>query len=387
MAGIMLNSRERAIRAIEHEEPDRVPLEGVAWGEWSYPFLLRLMDHLGLEGGGSGGMPRSLFGSQEELEIIARKLGTDFRGVSMDPPVEFRRKAVCDPNYHYHWGIQVAPDTLEDEWGVRRQLNAAKIQSRVVYHPLQGKDALDGYDFPDPHAEGRFDAAEKLLKKWRDEYLVSAIWGGDSFFSQAWYLRGFRDFIMDMHSNPKFVDELLDNLGRVFLEAGKRFAEMGVDIIAVADDIAAQTGLIVSPRLWRRYIKPQMKTLFDEFKKRGLYILYHTDGNCELIIPDLIEIGVDILNPIQPECMDPAKVKEQYGDRLTLSGTISIQDTLPRGNVDDVKREVKTRIQTCGAGGGLIISPSNQVLLDTKVENFLAIYDAVREFGQYPLRP
>jgi uroporphyrinogen decarboxylase len=144
--------------------------------------------------------------------------------------------------------------------------------------------------------------------------------------------------------------------------------------------------LIISPPLWRRHIKPRMKTIIESAKKKGVYVLYHTDGNCEPIIPDLIEIGVDILNPIQPECMDPAKIKEQYGEKLTLSGTISIQDTLPRGTVEDVRSEVKARIRTCGQGGGLIISPSNQVLLDTKVENFLAIYDAVREFGQYPLK-
>ena len=382
MVGMILNSRERAICAIEHKEPDRVPLEGTAWAEWSYPFLLKLLSDLGLGGGGSGGM----LGSGEELELLARKLGTDFRAVSMDPPVEFRRKAVYDPNYHQPWGIQVARDILEDEWGIRRQLNAARIQSRVVYHPLQGKDSLEGYDFPDPDAEGRFEAAENLLKKWREEYLVSSIWGGDSFFCQAWYLRGFTQTILDMHSNSRLMNELLDHLLKIFLKAANRFAEMGVDILAIADDVAAQTGLIISPQLWRKHIKPRMKTIIDSVKKRGVYVLYHTDGNCEPIIADLVEIGVDILNPIQPECMDPARIKEQYGDKLTLSGTISIQDTLPRGTVDDVRREVKTRIRTCGQGGGLIISPSNQVLLDTKVENFLAIYDAVRESGQYPLR-
>jgi len=383
MDAVAMNSRERAIRAIEHREPDRVPLEGTAWAEWSHPFLLNLLERLRL---GSAQGKSGMLGSAEELDRLAETLGTDFRAVSMDPPTQFQRRAVCDPMFHQPWGLRVSADTLEDEWGIRRQLNATKTQSRIVYHPLQGKESLDDYSFPDPDAEGRFDGAEKLLKNWRDKYLVSSIWGGDSFFCQAWYLRGFTQTILDMHSDNSLMNELLDNLLKIFLKATDRFAEMGVDIIAIADDIAAQTGLIISPPLWRRHIKPRMKTIIESAKKKGVYVLYHTDGNCEPIIPDLIEIGVDILNPIQPECMDPAKIKEQYGEKLTLSGTISIQDTLPRGTVEDVRSEVKARIRTCGQGGGLIISPSNQVLLDTKVENFLAIYDAVREFGQYPLK-
>jgi uroporphyrinogen decarboxylase len=377
-----MNSRERALRAIEHEEPDRVPLEGVAWGEWSYPFLKKvLIPHFGLkiEKG-------AVIGATEELDALAVKLGIDFRSVSMDPPIDFQKRAVYDPLFHYPWGILIEPNTMKDEWGVIRQLNATRTQSRIISHPLHGKESLDDYEFPDPDAPGRFDVAEKLVKKWRDEYAISAIWGGDGFFCQACYLRGFDDFILDMYSRPKFADMLLDRLLKVFLKAAKRFVEMGVDIICIADDVAMQTGMILSPRLWRKYIKPRMKTLIDAFKRRGVYALYHTDGNCEAIIPDLIEIGVDILNPIQPECMNPAKIKELYGNKLTLSGTISVQETLPFGSVEDVKREVITRIRTCGYGGGFIISPSNQVTLDVKIENFITLYDTAKKFGRYPIR-
>lgn len=377
-----MNSKERAIRAIEHEEPDRVPLDGAAWAEWSYPFLQKLLVHLGLAIDEKGGM----LGSSEATDLLSERLGIDFRAVSMDPPIDFQRKAICHPLYHQPWGIRVAPDILEDEWGVRRQLTAAGIQSRVVYHPLQGKESLDDYVFPDPEEPGRFDIAEKLVKQWRDEYAISSIWGGDGFFCQAWYLRGFKEFILDLYTNPQFANKLLDELLKIFMKAGKRFVEMGVDIIAIADDVASQTDMILSPQLWRKYIKPRMKTLIDSLKKEVIHILFHTDGNCEAIVPDLIEIGVDILNPIQPECMDPAKIKQLYGDKLTLSGTISIQDTLPRGTIEDVKKEVITRIKTCGYNGGLLISPSNQVLLDTKIENFLAIFDTVKKHGRYPLR-
>jgi uroporphyrinogen decarboxylase len=376
-----LNSRERGIRAIEHEEPDRVPLEGVAWAEWSFPFLQKVLAYLGLPPVTRGGM----LGAGEELEAFLKRIGADFRAVSMEPPEEFRRKAIYDPLFHQPWGIRVGPDTLEDEWGIRRQLNATKTQSRIIYHPLKNVEDFDEYDFPDINAPGRFDSAEKLVRKWRNDYLISGIWGGDSFFCQAWYLRGFKELINDMYSNPKLVEKLFDKLLEFFLAATKRLIEIGIDILAIADDIAAQTGMIVSPMLWRKYIKPRLKSIVYEAKKKGVYVLYHTDGNCTAIIQDLIEIGIDILNPIQPECMNPAEVKKLYGEELTLSGTISIQDTLPYGSVEDVKKEVLTRIETCAYGGGLILSPSNQVLLDGKVENFLAVYDAVKKYGRYPL--
>jgi uroporphyrinogen decarboxylase len=280
--------------------------------------------------------------------------------------------------------VRVAPDTLEDEWGIQRQLNATRTQSRIVKHPLREVDSLDEYTFPDPEAPGRFDTAEKLVKTWRDEYATSAIWGGDGFFSQAWYLRGFEAIIVDMQSNPSFVDRLLDELMHFYVSIGIRLAEMGADILCIADDVAMQTGPIISPRLWRRYLKPRMLRLVSAVKRKGMHVIFHSDGNVEPLIPDLIEVGIDALNPVQPECMDPVRIKELYGDKLCLSGTISMQETLPFGTVEDVRNEVKERIATCGAGGGLIISPSNQATIDVKPENFLAVYETAKEFGRYP---
>jgi uroporphyrinogen decarboxylase len=375
-----MNSKERALRAFNHEEPDRVPLEGIAWGEWSYPFLEKvLLPHFRLEK-----VAGSVIGFTEELDLLARMLGIDFRAVSSDPPTDFQRRAVSDPLFHNPWGVRVAPDTLEDEWGIQRQLNATRTQSRIVKHPLKGVNSLDEYTFPDAEAPGRFDTSKKLVKTWRDEYAISAIWGGDGFFSQAWYLRGFEAMILDMQSNPSFVDRLLDELLRFYVSIGMRFAEMGADILCIADDVAMQTGLIISPRLWRRYVKPRMLRLVSAVKQKGMYVIFHSDGNLEPLIPDLIEIGIDALNPVQPECMNPVKIKELYGDKLCLSGTISMQETLPFGTVEDVRNEVEERIATCGAGGGLIISPSNQATIDVKLENFVAVYETAKKFGRYP---
>ena len=372
--------RERVLKALNHEEPDRVPLEGVSWGEWSYPFLQGiLLPYLGLE---TRANSNSADFSQE-VDLLARKLGIDFRPIVMEPPTDFQRRGKFDALFENPWGKKIAPDTLEDEWGIQRELNSTRLQSRIIRHPLKGVESLSTYEFPDPEAPGRFDAAEKIAKQWQGEFAISG-GSGDGFFTQGWYLRGFQEIIFDMQSNPSFVDSLFDRLLEFHLAAGKRMAEAGADIYVLSDDVAMQTGPIISPRLWRRFIKPRVTKLVGELKKRGMYVLFHSDGNLEPLIPELIDSRIDALNPIQPECMDPAKIKQLYGKELCLSGTISVQRTLPYGTVEDVTNEVKMRIETCGAGGGLIICPSNQALVDVKPENFVAVYETARKFGRYP---
>ncbi len=364
-----MNPRERVLRALAREEPDRVPISIAS----SHKFMVRLLNHLGNP-------------SREEL---IKRLGVDIRGIGAGPPNEFREKAVVNPLYHYAVGIPLGDEIMEDEWGVRRTLNVTKTASRIIYHPLQNVDSLEDYIFPDPEAPGRFPMnIEETVQTLKKNYVVSGGFGGDTYFSQAWYLRGFTELIRDMYANPCFVNQLMDGLMDYYVPIARRLAELDVDILAMADDIASQTGMIISPPLWRRYIKSRMKTIIDAARKvkKDLFIYYHSDGALNPIIPDLIEIGVDILNPVQPECMDPAKIKMKYGDQLVIWGAISIQKTLPYGTVADIQGEVITRMETCGNGGGLVLGPSNDILEDTPVENFLALYEALKRYGRYPCK-
>lgn len=357
----MVSSRERVLRAVHHGEPDRVPLD--AW--LSYQFYVKLCRYLGVE----------------DLERIYKLLGVDVRYTGVSPPSSFLKNAKVDPRIHYGVGIPVGEDSLKDEWGIVRKLNVTKTRSRVVHNPLQHLD-VDEYEVPDPHAEGRYDAVEQAVKRYGDEYFIFASFGCDFLFSQSWYLRGFRELLTDMYRRPWYVDKLYDKMMKYYVGAVKELLDRGVDCIFIADDLAGQQDLMISPRLLDRYYWPRFKILADIVKRRGAFLAFHSDGNISRIVPKLIEMGVDIVNPIQPECMDPVKVKETYGDKITLHGTISIQRTLPHGTPDDVRREVIERIRTCGRGGGLILGPSNQVLEDTPVENFLAIYETAKK---YPL--
>ena len=154
---------------------------------------------------------------------------------------------------------------------------------------------------------------------------------------------------------------------------------MGVDAIWVGDDVGAQNAMAISPESWRRIFKPMWAEYFGELKRLNprIKIAYHSDGVIEPIIPDMIEVGLDILNPVQPACMDPAKLKKKYGDRLCFWGSIDEQHTLPFGSPDDVRREVLTRLDTIGRSGGLIIGPTHHVQLDTPLENFWAMHKTI----------
>lgn len=348
------------LKALEHEDPDRVPLDVAFRPEiWR-----KLREHFNVS----------------DNEDVMRALGIDIRTVTILPPRKFMKNAVNLPQFEgFRVVRRVSHDVFEDEWGVRYKLGVTGLYWHIIHHPLQNAESVDEYEMPDVNADGRFDLAERQVKKFGD-YAIAG--GGDveeTFLEQAWYLRGYEKFIKDLYANPKFVNQLLDKLLEHRIEQGKRLIEIGVDIIRLGDDIGTQAGMMIPPAIWRKYFKPRMRQLINSLKRRGnVYIFYHSDGDIRPVIPDLIEIGVDILNPVQPECMNVNEIKEKYGDVLTLHGTISIQKTLPYGKVKDVEREVLSRIKVCGMNGGLIIAPAHLVQPDTSLENVLAIYKTAK---------
>ncbi|RLF19790.1 MAG: hypothetical protein DRZ82_04615 [Thermoprotei archaeon] len=247
-----------------------------------------------------------------------------------------------------------------------------------VSHPLQHID-LDDYQWPEID-EGYVDAVEKYCRKYGEQYLIYG--GVIHLFEIAWQLTGFNEFLKMMYTRPSLISRILDGLDKIRFEQAKLLIDAGVDVIVDGDDVGAQTTMIVSPSLWRRFLKPRYKRLADLCHRHGVYFFFHSDGWIEPIIPDLVEIGVDILNPVQPECMDPVKVKRLYGDKLCLEGTISVQRTLPFGSVKEVVNEVKDRIRKLGPTG-FILGPTHVIQPDTPIENILALYRAAIKYGSF----
>ena len=188
-----------------------------------------------------------------------------------------------------------------------------------------------------------------------------------------------------MEPHPQQAADLSSQIARARQRQARFFAEQDVDVLVLGDDVSMQTGMIMSPTTWRQWFKGRMKLIIEEARaiKPDLPVFYHSDGNPEAIIPDLIGIGVTILNPVQPECIDPVTVKERYGDRLALWGTIGTQTTMPFGTPDDVRAEAKHRIETVGRDGGLVLGPTHSLEPDVPWENIVALYEAIEQYGRY----
>jgi uroporphyrinogen decarboxylase len=226
-------------------------------------------------------------------------------------------------------------------------------------------------------------------RKHRQGYPVMASpphLGGD-LFETASRLRGFEQFMIDMCENPPLVDYLLEQITAMLLAVGLLLSRAGIDILALDDDVGEPSRMLMSREMWQRYFKPHLKTIIDTCRRANpeLAVFWHSDGNIEPIIPDLIEIGVDILNPVQPDVMDPAKLKRLYGERLTFFGTGGTARLWSWGDPAEIRAEVQERIATVGRGGGLIIAPAYDLEPAEGIPwaNVVAFFDAVDEFGVY----
>jgi uroporphyrinogen decarboxylase len=280
-------------------------------------------------------------------------------------------------------------DVYTCEWGCTWQYfsNTTGRHPQITVHPLA--DDVDGsllerYQIPDPRRESRYEDSKALISKYgKDYWIVGAV--PCSIFEAAWYLRGLEAFMVDLYDNEAYATKLLDKVMAFPLEAGIRLVDLGVDMIWLGDDVGMQHGMMLSPDLWRRLLKPRLAMLISAFKTRNpcIKVAYHSCGDIQLIIPELIEIGIDVLNPVQPLAMDPARLKTLYGDKLCFWGSIDVQGTLPQGTPEDIRNEVALRMKTIGRNGGLILSPAHTVQCDTSVDNVLAFYEAAKTLGVY----
>jgi uroporphyrinogen-III decarboxylase len=217
-----------------------------------------------------------------------------------------------------------------------------------------------------------------VIRQYGDAYWIVGV-TVTTIFETAWALRGYERTLLDLVLDPEYAERLLEIPYRYHLAAAKKLVELGVDMIWIGDDVGTQNAMLISPDTWRRFFKPRLATLISTLKAINpqLKVAYHCDGMLHPIVPDLIEIGLDVLNPIQPASMDPAEVKRLYGDHLCFWGSIDEQHTLPFGTPVDVEREVQTRLETIGRKGGLILGPTHHVQLDTPLENLQALVDTI----------
>lgn len=355
-----MTHRERVIKAFRHEETDRPPFQATFTPE----FADRLRKAFNLPAMFTEPHHREWYGY--DLEILT---GQDClqAGVGW-----FTNYYLSNESYTDEWGVKWKIDPYETPFGIGHYTNIEKS-------PLRDDDeAAMNYQAPDPNRPDLYTHVERLVKEYGHEYyIIGRV--HCTIFESAWALRGLDTLMTDFYLNPDLTNHLLDQTGWYHGEVAKNMARIGVDMIWFGDDMGGQNTLMIDPELWRNYFKPRMESIIRAVKdiKPDMKIAYHTDGCNYDIIPDLIEIGVDVLNPIQTESMDPEILQKNHGDQLCFFGGVSVQSTLPMGTPEEIRKEYRWLKNSLGKNGGWLCAPTHHVQLDTPIENFFTLLNAI----------
>ena len=378
-------SRERVIAAIQHREPDCVPIDV----QCGLDFYLKLKAYLGLDF--DEPLEPNYFREVIPHPRVCTALGWDAVSVKLCKP----RHAMLDFN-------ELAE--VVDAWGVRRRrilLPSGGVQYEAVGHPLATATLadLESFAWPDPFPPGTAEETEKHAR-WMYENTNLALIGrfGGTILEQAIDLMGFENWLMVTVRDPHFAGVLLDRLTDLAIQGdllGLEAAGQYIQIFkASGDDLGMQTGPLYSPHSFNELILPCLRRRWQAARvyinahlNPSMPIMFHSDGSVRAFIPDMLEAGLAVLNPVQPGCtgMEFAALKRDFGNWLVFHGGIDVQSVLPYGTPEQVRVAVKDAIRTLGPGGGYILSPSHFVQSDTSPENIIAMTEAADEYGRYPL--
>ena len=363
-----MTPRERALKAINFEEADRVTIDN-----WMVPEIKkRCMEYWGCE-------------NEEELLAF---LGVDVRDN-------------YGPSYVGQEFKKFDDDTVADLWGVRRRqviygkgTSHEGIFKEVSWSPLEHMttveemEAYEGWPSPDwwDYSKMKEDCAY-----WHPQYFV--LNKGDRLDRTAqlkpmMYLRGIQQTFIDLAQNPKIVEFIRDRVVNYFVEYNPKVFEAAdgeVDMFMMGDDVGGQRGPLLSPDMWRRYFKDGFRTYVDIAHKYGLKVMYHTCGDVYALIPDFIECGLDMLQSLQPKAtnMDIKRLKQEFGKDLSFQGGMDIQQVLPLGTPDDVRKMVKYAADNAKPGGGYFFGSAHNIQADTDMQNVAALFEAYHEYGVY----
>jgi uroporphyrinogen decarboxylase len=246
----------------------------------------------------------------------------------------------------------------------------------TAFNPLADSKELDAFAWPDPHAPHLLDDAAAKIAADQGQHFITPNFGW-ALFERAWSLRGFEYFLLDLAIDEIFVEEILERITEIQLVLIRRFIALGVDGGYFGDDYGAQKSLLFSPAMWRQFIKPRLARLFEPFREAGLPILMHSDGQIMPILPDLVEIGLTTLNPVQPEVLDHTWLKSTFGTQLAYYGGISTQTVLPYGSPAEVQQAVaRCKTELAPNGTGLLLAPSHRMMSDIPMANVAAMLEA-----------
>jgi len=347
---------ERVMSAIDHRQPDRAPIDYAATPE----FHATLKRRLGID----------------DEELLLRRLGVDFRQVTerfVGPEDMAAARGVAATGKDW---LGVVWKPVKYEFGTYNEIAYSPLATATTVREIKE------YSWPNPDWFD-FSHLPEQIARLNDKRRYAIMYFAGGAFETPWYMRGMTRFLMDLVECPDIAEAISHYAAQFYKKLAMRaLDESGgrIDIVGSGGDIGTQRGMMLSPELWRRYIKPNSEQLIRPFKDMGLKTFYHSCGGLAPVIEDLIEMGLDVLDPVQPKAagMDPEELKRRFGDRLTFHGAVDEQELLPHGSPRDVRREVERLIRVVGRDGGYIVCPAHAVQPDTPVENILALYETAK---------
>lgn len=381
-----MNSKERVLKALDHHQPDRVPLDLGGWvttiSSVAYNRLLKLL------------------GISREREVF------DWLRQTVDPEEEILQRLGVDTRYVHpgkpeSWTF--SPEEtgkglyVEDEWGCGFLKTPTTLYYNLCLSPLTDAklEDLEKYPWPDPRDPGYLDGvaekANSLAEK--NEFGVVGDFAWETWYERAWKLRGLEQFYMDMVLDRDFVHALLDKTLELHLEfLDHVLSACGdyLDVIIQGGDLADQKTTLMSLEDYREFVKPRQRRAIELIRsKTGAKIFYHCCGAVSSLIPEFIDLGIDIINPVQTRAagMEAGKLKTEFGDRVVFWGGVDSQQVLPQESAQEVEKEIRHLIREMAPGGGFVACAVHNIQADVPPENVLALYDAVLKWGEYPLAP
>jgi len=375
-----LTSRERFTLALSHQETDRVPadLGGLATTIRTVDLYQRLRLFLGLPS-----LKKVRHFLDEHIipdEDLLTAFRIDTRYIRTGAAKNWRRE-------------RIDQYTVRDEWGVAWTKPPHYIYASVVDNPIKEPtmDALRRYSFPDPGDPGRYDGLKQEAKKLYEEtnYAIVADYPtGAGVFDQAWRLRGMADLFLDMLESTEFCHELFDLMGNWYQKVYERYIqEVGpyVQMVMLYEDLSMQEGPLMSLELFREYVKPQHEKVIKAIRDyTDAVICLHICGSAYAFIPDSIEMGIGVLNPVQIRAkdMEPEKLKAEFGDKLSFHGAVDSQELLPFGSPEAVQEEVRRLIRILGRNGGYLLTSGHSIQPDVPPENIKALFSTERSLNR-----
>ncbi len=372
-----MNSRERVLEALDHREPDRVPIDVGHVGP--HPDAYRkIKEYFGLER--TEDDVASLWGMASMDGRILKKLHADFRRVQASGPPEEK----------------LADGSVRDILGIVWK-RGARNYSWVATHPLDNAKEItdiEEYDWPDIDSLDLTKGVQRKARELEDEgWAVVSDFVFNGPFNTAQWLRGEVTLARDFYLNPKIADKLITIITDVGIKILGQFLDALADhvtIVSTSDDFGVQSGLALSPAQYRRFIKPHQKRLNDLIhQKSGARVLLHSCGTTGPILRDLIEAGIDIINPIQPLAKgneNSEGLKKDFGSDVCFHGGIDTQRVLPFGTLAEVETEVMSRICAFAKNGGYILAPAQSIQPDVPIENMIAMFEFAYKHGRYPMQ-